>query len=80
MHELLLRKLYHCLISDDGAEEKFSNATKVAVDQILNEAGRLDDTKLRDDFYLAASVAEENGFVKGFSTACRMSDEIHGTE
>ena len=74
MHDQLLRKLYHCLLSDDGAAEKFSNSTKGAIDQILNEIGCLDDVKIHDAFYLAASAAEENGFVKGFSTACRMSD------
>lgn len=80
MHDQLLRKLYHCILNDDGETEKFSGSTKEAVDQILNEIGCLDDVKIHDAFYLAASAAEENGFVKGFSTACRMSDEIHGTE
>lgn len=75
MHDQTIRQLYHCILHDDGETEKISNGTKEAVDQILKDLDCQDNEKFRDNFYLAASAAEENGFVKGFISAFRLFSE-----
>ena len=67
MHDQIIRQLYHCILHDDGETEKISNGTK--------ELDCQDNEKFRDNFYLAASAAEENGFVKGFISAFRLFSE-----
>lgn len=69
MHDQTIRQLYHCILHDDGETDKISSGTKEAVEQILKELDCQDNEKFRDNFYLAASAAEENGFVKGFKIA-----------
>lgn len=75
MHDQTIRQLYHCILHDDGETEKISSGTKEAVEQILKELDCQDNEKFRDNFYLAASAAEENGFVKGFICAFRLFSE-----
>lgn len=78
MHDQIIRKLYHCILCDNGETEKISSGTKEAVDQILNELDCQDNVKLHDGIYLAASAAEENGFVNGFISAFRLLKECTG--
>lgn len=75
MHDKTIRQLYHCILHDDGKTEKISSGTKEAVDQILKELDCQDNEKLHDAFFLAASAAEENGFVKGFKMAFQLFAE-----
>lgn len=75
MHDQIIRQLHQCMMHENGETDKISSVTKEAADQILKDLDSLDDTKIRDAFYLAASAAEENGFVKGFICAFRLFAE-----
>lgn len=75
MHDQIIRQLHYCMLSSDGEADRISNETKEAVDQILKENDCQDNEKLHDAFYLAASAAEENGYVKGFINAFQIFAE-----
>lgn len=75
MHDQTIRQLYHCILHDDGETDKISRETREAVSQILKDNDCLDNEKLHDAFFLAASAAEENGFVKGFKMAFQLFAE-----
>lgn len=75
MHDQTIRQLYHCILRDDGETEKISSGTKETVNQILKELDCRDNIKLHDGLFMAASAAEENGFVKGFISAFRLFSE-----
>lgn len=75
MHDQTIRQLYHCILHDDGEIDKISRETREAVNQILKDNECVDNEKIHDAFYLAASAAEENGFVKGFISAFRLFSE-----
>lgn len=75
MHDQTIRQLYHCILHDDGETEKISRETEEVVNQILKDNDCLDNEKLHDAFFLSASAAEENGFVKGFISAFRLFSE-----
>ena len=75
MHDQIIRQLYHCILHDDGETEKISRETREAVNQILKDNDDLANEKLHDAFFLAASAAEENGFVEGFISAFQLFAE-----
>ncbi len=76
MEKRIIRQLYHNALKEEvDSTEKVSKETKAAVDAILEVAKNDPDQgyeKHRDELLLAASAAEENGFVKGFSYAFRL--------
>jgi len=76
MEKQIIRQLYHNALKEEaGGTEKVSKETKAAIDAIL-EVSRNDPDqgfeKHRDELFLAASAAEENGFAKGFAYAFRL--------
>ncbi len=75
MEKQIIRQLYHNALKEEAGTEKVSRETKAAIDAILEVAKNDPDQgyeKHRDELLLAASAAEENGFVKGFSYAFRL--------
>ncbi len=75
MEKRIIRQLYHNALKEEAGTEKVSRETKAAIDAILEVAKNDPDQgyeKHRDELLLAASAAEENGFVKGFSYAFRL--------
>lgn len=75
MHDQIIRQLHQCMLYENGETDKISRETRESVNQILKENECVDNEKLHDAFFLAASAAEENGFVKGFISAFRLFSE-----
>lgn len=82
MDNQMLRKLYRDMLKEENNADKISRETKQAVEALLLDTGggeeRQGHEEYRDGFFLAASAAEENGFVKGFKYAFRLFSECAG--
>ena len=75
MHDQIIRQLYHCMLLEEGETDKICSGTREAVGQILKDLDCRDNEKIRDGLFMAASAAEENGFVKGFISAFQLFAE-----
>lgn len=79
MDKQILRQLYHNLLKEETSIDKISIETKAEIETLLKEFETETNAKeyerYRDELFLAASVAEENGFVKGFIYAFRLFTE-----
>lgn len=78
MDNKIIRKLYHDMLKEES-NNKISGETKKEIEALLLDItdGRESQEyeKYRDEFLLAASAAEENGFVRGFKYAFRLFTE-----
>lgn len=79
MDKQILRQLYHNLLKEETNIDKISIETKAEIETLLKEFETETNSKeyerYRDELFLAASAAEENGFVKGFIYAFRLFAE-----
>lgn len=78
----IIRRLYRDSFSEKGCKDKISWKTQEEIELILEDKqrqmGEEEYACYRDDIFLAASAAEENGFVDGFKYAFRLFSEcIH---
>lgn len=78
----IIRRLYRDSLSEKGCKDKISWKTQEEIESILEDKqGQMGEEEYacyRDDIFLAASAAEENGFVDGFKYAFRLFSEcIH---
>lgn len=79
MDNNIIRKLYHDMLKEGTDTDKISGETKKEIEALLLDITDGKESqeyeKYRDEFLLAASAAEENGFVKGFKYAFRLFTE-----
>lgn len=78
----IIRRLYRDSLSEKGCKDKISWKTQEEIELILEDKqGKMGEEEYacyRDDIFLSASAAEENGFVDGFKYAFRLFSEcIH---
>lgn len=82
MDHPVIRQLYHAALKQDADTGKITQKTKADVEALLEElkpeAGGREPEIHKDDVFLAASAAEENGFVKGFLYAFQLFTECAG--
>lgn len=75
----VIRRLYRDSLSEKGCKDKISWKTQEEIGSILEDKqGQMGEEEYaccRDDIFLAASAAEENGFVDGFKYAFRLFSE-----
>lgn len=79
----MIRRLHRDLLSERGCEDKMSKKTREEVCALLSDSrGQIDGQDHgyhKEEVFLAASAAEENGFVDGFKYAFRLFSEcMHG--
>lgn len=76
----MIRRLHRDLLSERGCEDKMDRNTREEVCSILMDSGDEQDHGYhKEEVFLAASAAEENGFVDGFKYAFRLFSEcMHG--
>ncbi len=78
----IIRQLYHDALKQDADTGKISMETKEDIKALLeglkSETGGQEHMIHTDEILLAASAAEENGFVKGFLYAFRLLTECTG--
>lgn len=79
MDNNIIRKLYRDMLKEGTDTDKISGETKKEIEALLLDITDGKESqeyeKYRDEFLLAASAAEENGFVKGFKYAFRLFTE-----
>lgn len=79
MDNQIIRQLYHNALRMEANTDKISRKTKSDIEALLKEIGEDDGSenyeKHRDEMFLAAAAAEENGFVNGFIYAFRLFTE-----
>ncbi len=78
----MIRRLHRDLLSERGCEDRMSQKTREEVCSLLEDGkGRMDEQDYgwyQEGVFLAASAAEENGFVDGFRYAFRLFSECIG--
>ncbi len=74
-----IREIYACLIQDTKYMEELSREVEKKINQIVKiEKTEMDNQRFedyRDKFFLAASIGEEAGFIKGFKYAVALFAE-----
>lgn len=78
MEKHMIRQFYQDALREETEAGKISRETKAALEELLREGGEEDTREIgkhRDELFLAASAAEENGFVKGFIYAFHLFTE-----
>lgn len=82
MERQIIRQFYQTVLKEAAETDKISRETRTELEALLKETdGETDPGKAdqhRDELFLAASAAEENGFVKGFQYAFRLFMECAG--
>lgn len=82
MDHPIIRQIYHTALKADADTDKISCETKSSIEALLEELKSEADSQEpeihKDDVFLAASAAEENGFVKGFLYAFQLFNECAG--
>lgn len=77
--EEIIRKLHKDSLLEKGRKDKMSQKTQEEISSLLRDKKeQLDERDYEDyqeDIFLAASAAEENGFVDGFKYAFRLFTE-----
>ena len=78
----IIRKLHRDSLLEKGCKDKISQKTQDAICSLLKDKkGQMDGQEYgcyQEEIFLAASAAEENGFVDGFRYAFRLFSEcIH---
>lgn len=78
----IIRRLYRDSLYEKGCKDKISWKTQDEIELMLKDKeGQMGEDEYafyRGDVFLAASAAEENGFVDGFKYAFRLFSEcIH---
>lgn len=75
----MIRRLHRDLLSERGCEDKMSKKTWEEVCALLKDSKDQTDGQdhgfHQEEVFLAASAAEENGFVDGFKYAFRLFSE-----
>lgn len=75
----MIRQLYHAALKQDADSGGVSSKTTADINALLQELKSESDGQEymihTDDILLAASAAEENGFVKGFLYAFQLLKE-----
>lgn len=75
----IIRKLYRDSLLENGCTDKISKKTLEEIQALLaDKEGTMGEQEYecyQDEIFLAASVAEENGFVNGFKYAFRLFSE-----
>lgn len=80
----MIRRLHRDLLSERGCKDKMSKKTREEVCALLKDnkdqkTDGQDHGYHQEEVFLAASAAEENGFVDGFKYAFRLFSEcMHG--
>lgn len=79
----IIRRSYRDSLSEKGCKDRISWKTQEEIGLMLKDKeGQMGENEYacyRDDVFLAASAAEENGFVDGFKYAFFLFSEcIHG--
>ena len=74
-----IREIYRCLIQDTKYMEELNREVEKKINQIVKaEKTEMDNQRFeeyRDKFFLAASIGEEAGFIKGFRYAVALFAE-----
>ena len=74
-----IREIYACLIQDTKYMEELRREVEKKINQIVKiEKTEMDNQRFedyRDKFFLAASIGEEAGFIKGFKYAVALLTE-----
>lgn len=79
MDNPIIRQFYQNSIREESANDKISHKTKAEIEKLLQESeGRASPECRRDELFLAAAAAEENGFLMGFIYAFRLFSECTG--
>lgn len=72
----IISKLYRDSLLENGCKNKISKKTQEEIKDLLKEReatmGEHEYEYYQDEIFLAASAAEENGFVNGFKYAVRL--------
>lgn len=75
----IISKLYRDSLLEEGCTDKISKKTQEEIQVLLKDKeGTMEEQEYecyRDEIFLAASAAEENGFVNGFKYAFRLFSE-----
>lgn len=75
----VIRKLHRDLLLEKGCQDKISRKTQEEIYSLLRDKkGQMDGQDYecyQEEIFLAASAAEENGFVSGFKYAFRLFSE-----
>ena len=81
MKKHMIRQFYQDALKQEAESGKISRETKAALEELLKEMEAEDTGEIgrhRDELFLAACAAEENGFVKGFIYAFHLFTECVG--
>ena len=75
----IINKLYRDLLVEEGCTDKISRKTQEEIQALLKDKKETMEEQeyecYLDEILLAASAAEENGFVSGFKYAFRLFSE-----
>lgn len=75
----IISKLYRNSLLEEGYTDKISKKTQEEIRALLaDKEGTMEEQeyeRYKDEIFLAASAAEENGFVNGFKYAFRLFSE-----
>ena len=73
MNNPMIRQFYQNSIKEESTNDKISKKTKAEIEELLQEAeGGASPECRRDELFLAAAAAEENGLVMGFVYAFKL--------
>ena len=79
MNNQLIRQLHQISLKEESTNDKISRKTKAEIEELLQDAeGGASPECRRDELFLAAAAAEENGFVMGFVYAFKLFSECAG--
>lgn len=79
MDKSMISNLHQISLREESSNDKISRKTKEEIEKLLQEAeGGASPECRRDELFLAAAAAEENGFVMGFIYAFRLFSECSG--
>jgi len=79
MDNSIIRQLHKCIIREESYDEKISRKTKKEIKEFLQNVDTEEYAECyRDDLFLVAETAEENGFVMGFAYAFKLFSECAG--
>lgn len=77
--DIRIREIYTCLIQDTKYMETLNREVEKKINQMVEvEKTEMDNQRFeeyRDKFFLAASIGEEAGFIKGFKYAVALFAE-----
>ena len=79
MDNPIIRQLHKNILKEEAYDDRISRKTKEEIKEFLQDAETGEDAECcRDELFLAAATAEENGFVMGFLYAFRLFSECSG--